>query len=440
VARRRDPAGLKADFEQFWTWKKRPTTKHPSIKHGRIGTPLAPPAANGIARHPVKNGSFFTAAAGGNSSSGVALSKLEVLTRMKAVYMAKGNTCGECAQAATTAGSPNPPRPQGRPSLESHPPDDTSNVSELVDRTRFETPEGTGETMDSMKQRSRCSGGESFRSCESLAGRGPDDFGTRLAEEDAMVNVPDLELTDTRMKLVEKYFRGGGGGGVGVGGARWHQRRSVGQEGQVKASVKPAGSIVRSSLGREHFMSAGATGNVGHNEGNSSSETHDVGVLDDSFGDRTGNSSSCAGDVGGEARLRLGSEERIPLDETIDSTTSGRLPAAPVSLAIAPAPPPLLTQGVRVCPTAFVESRRQDGGVLDAAEGGFPDGMALSSEKGRLPVDADSMSQPLSEVDGAVAVSPPATVAPAWCADSCSLEDLVYWTKGLDYDAAVKGI
>lgn len=35
----------------------------------------------------------------------------------------------------------------------------------------------------------------------------------------------------------------------------------------------------------------------------------------------------------------------------------------------------------------------------------------------------------------------PCSVAPAWCCgDNSSLEDLVCWTKGLDYDAAVKGL
>ncbi len=43
--------------------------------------------------------------------------------------------------------------------------------------------------------------------------------------------------------------------------------------------------------------------------------------------------------------------------------------------------------------------------------------------------------------DPGFAAASTAALAPAWCGgDNSSLDDLVYWTKGLDYDAAVKGL
>lgn len=66
------------------------------------------------------------------------------------------------------------------------------------------------------------------------------------------------------------------------------------------------------------------------------------------------------------------------------------------------------------------------------------DGVMSASEGGRSPLDRKIGD--FSAGFGLAAPSPAAAaVAPAWCADSSSLEDLVCWTRGLDYDAAVRG-
>lgn len=237
VARRRDPAGLKADFEQFWKWKRKGKEEHSSTQHGKIVVPLVPSSAPSTTRHPDKHGSSRTTAASGGRNSGVVVSKLEELSRRKAIYMAKGVTGSECTPGATTAGSPRRGDLADRPSLEPHPPDCNSNYTQLTDRTHFEAPKGTGEDVVLTKQRSRRGCGDSLADGESMAGRVAADRGSGVAEEDATVDIPNLELTDTRIKLVEKYFRGGGGSGGGVGGVPWPEKRPVDQVGRGEARV-----------------------------------------------------------------------------------------------------------------------------------------------------------------------------------------------------------
>lgn len=63
---------------------------------------------------------------------------------------------------------------------------------------------------------------------------------------------------------------------------------------------------------------------------------------------------------------------------------------------------------------------------------------------GRLPPDGraclleDGRTSPLSPATTRPAYASVA-VAPAWCGDTTILEDLLCWTKGLDFDAAVEG-
>ena len=59
--------------------------------------------------------------------------------------------------------------------------------------------------------------------------------------------------------------------------------------------------------------------------------------------------------------------------------------------------------------------------------------------QGRLPPD---MSGAYMSEKGCSVWSPTPPASPfarAWCADNSSLEDLVCWTKGLDFEAAVEG-
>lgn len=65
-------------------------------------------------------------------------------------------------------------------------------------------------------------------------------------------------------------------------------------------------------------------------------------------------------------------------------------------------------------------------------------GVMPASEGGLSPLDRKIGD--FSAGFGLATPSPAAAaVAPAWCTDSSSLEDLVCWTRGLDYDAAVNG-
>lgn len=73
----------------------------------------------------------------------------------------------------------------------------------------------------------------------------------------------------------------------------------------------------------------------------------------------------------------------------------------------------------------------------------------ITREENRLREDVTASSPPLrppsSEANSSCDCPPPAspTMGPAWSQDndncSASLEDLVYWTKGLDFEAAVEG-
>lgn len=60
--------------------------------------------------------------------------------------------------------------------------------------------------------------------------------------------------------------------------------------------------------------------------------------------------------------------------------------------------------------------------------------------QGRLPPDMSGAYLSEKGCSAAWSPTPPASpFARAWCGDNSSLDDLVCWTKGLDFDAAVEG-
>ncbi|CAM9590538.1 unnamed protein product, partial [Scytosiphon promiscuus] len=419
LARRRDPAGLKADFEQFWTWKKRA---------GPTSSTAKAAAVHGSSRHPDKH-SFPVTAAGGEGTPGVAASKLEMLTRMKAVYLPKEVTSGESAPASECTSPKSPDRPSPTP----HPPDGTSCATPSVDCTDAGmTTRSSEDAMGLAKQRSRLGDEEPFRSGDSVTGRGADDIGSNFGEEDATIHVPDLELTDSRIKLVENHTFDC------LPCPILSQLQEKGVSGPHATSLA-AGRAIGSSWGRDCLPGAAAAQKVGEDEEVPPLATYRIGICDDdAFRDRTGGTSCGAGGVSGAAKLHRESAEGVASDEVVDATTSARPGGSQVAYFPPEIAPPAVsmgwTQDVPPRPTGLRETRGRTGGPSNTLEKNLCGETAFSPEKGRTPLDTAT-----SGADAATALSPPAAIAPAWCADSSSLEDLVYWTKGLDYDAAVKG-
>lgn len=162
LARSRDPAGIKADFRQFWSWK---TTAHQPKRNEAI-TASSSGESGGQDTHSQYHDSPMSSAAaaavGGQQSTakraargggGEALSKLETLARMKYVYMAKD--------------------------------------------TVYNGANGQYQSEEVAQGGEEKAGGHPS-TCFSLP-------------EEPVVAVPDLELTESRMRLVDKYFGGGGG-------------------------------------------------------------------------------------------------------------------------------------------------------------------------------------------------------------------------------------
>lgn len=160
LARSRDPAGIKADFQQFWSWK---TSAHQPERNAAMTASSAGGRGGQDTRFQHNDRHVSTAASVGATRStakraaggdgGGTLSKLETLARMKDVYMAKATV------------------------------DNSANG-------QYHDGEGTQE-----------GGGE---------GGGQTRVGFS-SPEDPVVVVPDLELTESRIRLVDKYFGGGGG-------------------------------------------------------------------------------------------------------------------------------------------------------------------------------------------------------------------------------------
>lgn len=225
VARRRDPAGLNANFEQFWTWKRRPAATAFDIKRKKEKQP----ALNGTPQH-FTNSSGCSRTVGGGGDTAVA-SKLETLARMKTVYTTKedSNNGGGCAPARTTAASPRKhtspyklppePRPPDR-AVHIMPTDDGSGIAHsataLGSRTFWDLSEDTTGVSDHTNVQSRgCTEGWIGSDDDDMTKPGAD--GTSQSNFDqkneAVVNVPDLDLTESQIRLVDKYFGGSGGAG-----------------------------------------------------------------------------------------------------------------------------------------------------------------------------------------------------------------------------------
>ena len=234
MARKRDPVGLKADFEQFWTWKRKaPTSIGTNVKKG---TPAA--TRTNVSSKPE---------AGGGGRSDVATSKLEALERMKVVYMAK--EIDGCIPAAAKVDLPSEINPTTLPSSEPRRSDNvprtphcevdqTNHHSYLIDFSGGKhlklSGNTDGETSLMAQQNREGSGSDEAMatSCARDSGSGIDEFGGGTP-----VDVPDLELTESRIRQVEKYFSGSGGGGggsVGLWGRRTPEvRECVGCVGHI---------------------------------------------------------------------------------------------------------------------------------------------------------------------------------------------------------------
>lgn len=221
VAKRRDPVGLKADFEQFWTWRRKAQT--PIISDGKKGTPSTKNKCVSNRRE-----------AGVRGRTNPATSKLEALARMKTVYMARETGGGGCNLAE--ADSPEKRKPTKTPSPEPRRSDSvafaphrevaqiTRSPTELSGGAHLKLPRNTGSEADSMVQQNQGGGGGCSGNDATIAKPCARDGGSSFCDIEgaAAVDVPDLELTESRIRLVEKYFGGSSGGGGSVG--LWRRR------------------------------------------------------------------------------------------------------------------------------------------------------------------------------------------------------------------------
>lgn len=199
VARRRDPAGLKPDFQQFWVWNKRLAR---SAKAGEVT------GREGAFRTPTKRAG--AGSAGTACEKQACSNKVAALARMKNVYMGKGE-----ATSSNNIADAEPPvkcETQNDAGMHivtvvpgaAHPPTTGAHLAETQ-------PGRIGGTIGSdskhhgralvMPYEPRADGGVEHDNANNQA-----------------VVVPDLELTDSRIQLVEKYF--GGGRGVWEAGRR----------------------------------------------------------------------------------------------------------------------------------------------------------------------------------------------------------------------------
>lgn len=231
MARRRDPAGLKANFEQFWRWKRRATVTSTSTNTSK--------------RCP-------SATERRSSAGAAAASKLETLERMKTVYMAKEDTGSGCSPAANAADPPTESNAQEGPSRSPRPPGGAPGITPLGNRAnnvvfsgsvRSKLPGGTGDEMDITRQEDR----GDYDVTKTFA----DDTGSTFDHGEAAVNIPDLELTESRIRQVEKYFGGGSGRLIGGGAGRRHGSANEVGEGSLSATVI-AGTAVCHAVQKRH--------------------------------------------------------------------------------------------------------------------------------------------------------------------------------------------
>lgn len=240
AARRRDPARLKADFQQFWTWNKRPSAR-PGEEDGHCGI------AARRTRDSTETGGAVNVSrrtSGRYSGSSPSSSRLEMLARMKAVYMARidsaingspGDTLGIADDAIfpnTQPGDPTndeddvgfpagpfqaPPAGAARfrpgeaktvePQRDPPPRDRATSVAGLE---ATPAPPYTIELDGAGDDLGRSGRGRGASTNDGIYNPINSAMPPSIESEQAVV-VPDLELTESRIRLVDKYFGGSGG-------------------------------------------------------------------------------------------------------------------------------------------------------------------------------------------------------------------------------------
>ncbi|CAM9983475.1 unnamed protein product [Ectocarpus sp. 4 AP-2014] len=427
MATRRDPAGLKADFEQFWRWKRRAAATSTSTD-----TSIRCPSAT------ERRGSAGAAAA----------SKLETLERMKTVYMAKEDNGNGCSPAAKAADPPTGNNTQEGPSRSPRPPGGARGITPLGNRAnnvvfsgsaRSKLPDGTGDEMDISRQEDE----RDYDVEKTFA----DDTGSNFDHGEAAVNIPELELTESRIRQVEKYF--GGGCGRLIGGDAGRRHGSADEEAELlqEHAVNPAASEGSSWAPQSYPDGAAAAGNSAEKDENTSVAVRsaaggigDGGGSDSSQKGDNNNSASSSADCDAE-RLRPRREEgSSSLDGVIGfAETSGGWGGSHAGVFSPATTTEEAAEAARRQQEPLPPEPHRTGSIGIRAVGVVPGcGVMPASGRGLSPLDRKIGDVPAGF--GSVAPSPAAaSVAPAWCADSSSLEDLVYWTRGLDYDAAVRG-
>ena len=225
AVRRRDPEVLKADFQQFWTWKRngvaaRPPSNSPSskdkwstISHAAIARSQAQDPCNakrfGIGARKRGYAERSLGARTPKNASAIA-AKVEALERMKGVYLSKGARKDHIINVGGGATPAEVPT-----CIESERIDSMVNLipakaGRLSAGTSSRGPQANAGGMTG----SNSSDSRDQASVLSEEGRAlqPGDSnktnGSRDAVDDAVVVVPDLELTESRIRLVEKYFGG----------------------------------------------------------------------------------------------------------------------------------------------------------------------------------------------------------------------------------------
>lgn len=246
VARRRDPARVKADFRQFWTWTKRPPR---SGDEEHIGTAAARRTrdSTGTGVVPGVSRKRSNRDSGGSGGSSPSSSRVETLARMKAVYMAKIDSAVNDSLSSSDTRSSNssdtrsvqadavfPTAPagnirsneddvllaapltaslskshlrQGEPNTTQQQPhlEPAPRNSEAIPAHRYmnQPDSGAGRNLGRGRGGVRSDGGISNYMDSSAVS-------PSVGGEQAVV-VPDLELTESRIRMVDKYFGGSGG-------------------------------------------------------------------------------------------------------------------------------------------------------------------------------------------------------------------------------------
>lgn len=206
VARRRDPMGLKADFRQFWAWK---------AKKNPLNTVEVSPRSNEKASRTISQ-SRETATPSGNRCLAAeqrildeARSRLEELEMTKKMCFAKSNRGN-----GTPSGHKDMLQDERFPfagSRDRSPPQVEDRSSAIKSRTQ--TTGQSDETAAARKDNASGGRGASDPVLDTTADANHHDGErggreNREASSEPIVVVPDLELTESRIRQVGKYFSG----------------------------------------------------------------------------------------------------------------------------------------------------------------------------------------------------------------------------------------